>query len=111
MTWTTSDRRTHLPSNWATIRARVLKRDRGVCQLRDAGCTVRATEVDHIGQRDDHTLTNLRAVCRACHAGRTGAQAKAAQRAVAARGRRPDEPHPGLADPEGVGGTPQPPGW
>lgn len=99
MPWTSSDRRAHLPRNWATIRARILKRDRWTCQLRDPGCTIRATEVDHIGDRDNHTPANLRAACPACHTRRTGIQAKAAQRAVAARSRRPDEPHPGLVAP------------
>lgn len=75
-----SNRSAHLPSNWQQLRRVVLRRDKGVCQIKDPGCRVRATEVDHIEPGDDHTLTNLRAACRQCHAkksGREGGKASA----------------------------------
>jgi len=33
---------------WKQLRAQVLRRDRYRCQLREEGCTGRATQVDHI---------------------------------------------------------------
>ena len=87
-------RRSPLPPGWdRRIRPRILRRDQRTCQLAYPDiCTGRATEVDHIGDDDDHSDTNLRAVCHPCHARRTGRQARAAQ----PDRRRPTEPHPGL---------------
>ena len=65
-------------SGWATIRQRALERDGFQCQLRYPGiCLGRASQVDHIVQPEaggDNSLENLRAVCRQCHARRTGQQ-------------------------------------
>jgi hypothetical protein len=52
---------------WARLRAAVLKRARGRCEI--PGCTSRAFIVDHIvsrrnGGRD--AMDNLRALCRTC---------------------------------------------
>ncbi|VVT49249.1 Phage-associated homing endonuclease [Kosakonia radicincitans] len=63
-------------SKWDVIRARILKRDKGLCQehLRK-GQAVAAACVDHIiakangGTDDDH---NLEALCWRCHASKTG---------------------------------------
>jgi 5-methylcytosine-specific restriction enzyme A len=70
---------------WPERRARVLKRDGYVCQLRYPGCLGRASQVDHIVQPEaggTDELENLRAVCKRCHATRTGRQgALAKQRA------------------------------
>jgi 5-methylcytosine-specific restriction protein A len=66
---------------WQRIRAFVLTRDHGLCQLRYPGlCTKHATEVDHVIQvHHNPTLeydpTNLRAVCTPCHKHRTALQA------------------------------------
>ena len=98
MAWDTSDRRARLPRNWPTLRRAILKRDRGVCQLRHPGCLIRATEVDHIVAGDNHAPGNLRALCSSCHKGVTAVQAKTAQAAVRTRGKRDAEPHPGLTD-------------
>ena len=94
--WAGSDRRATLPKHWPTIRAFILKRDHHRCQIRDPGCTLLATEVDHIGARTDHRLDNLRAVCASCHAHRSAQQGAAGLAATVARGTRPTEPHPGL---------------
>lgn len=72
--WAGSDRRATLPRHWHTIRALVLKRDHRRCQIRDKGCTLLATEVDHVGDRDSHELSNLRAACTACHSHRSAMQ-------------------------------------
>jgi 5-methylcytosine-specific restriction protein A len=65
---------------WRALRLTVLDRDRWQCQIRRAGCTQSATEVDHIepiaegGARWDPA--NLRASCKTCNAGR-GSETKA----------------------------------
>jgi 5-methylcytosine-specific restriction endonuclease McrA len=86
-------RKSPLPSNWKALRRVVLRRDRWVCQLQGPRCVGTANEVDHIGDRDDHRLANLRAVCPPCHASRTGTQAAMARGPRPSR-RRPEEPHP-----------------
>lgn len=63
---------------WRRLRLRVLQRDGYLCQIRRAGCTLRATQVDHIIPRKDlpagSTLnlddTNLRASCANCNSAR-----------------------------------------
>ena len=83
--WQGSSRKATLPKRWAVIRLRALRRDKVLCQLRLKGCTGRATEVDHIGDRNDHSLANLRSVCSACHKQHTQAQAAAGRNAAAKR--------------------------
>lgn len=87
----------HKPVNWGTgarertgtaqhrgWRAEVLKRDRGVCQIRDIGCTHRATEADHIipvafgGPQTD--LGNGQAACSSCHQRKTQREAAEGRR-------------------------------
>jgi 5-methylcytosine-specific restriction enzyme A len=96
MPWATSDRRARLPRNWQALRATVLRRDNWTCSIHGPGCTRFATEVDHIQPGDDHTLTNLQAVCHTCHARKTVAESTAGQAAVRSRSRRPPEAHPGV---------------
>jgi 5-methylcytosine-specific restriction protein A len=66
---------------------------RYVCQLGYPGCLGRASQVDHIVQPEaggDDSPENLRAVCRKCHATRTGRQgAEAAKRRRNPRSGRP----------------------
>ena len=55
---------------WSKLRKVVLARDSRRCQIHLLGCTIDATEVDHIlpriaGGTDD--LDNLRSVCHHCH--------------------------------------------
>lgn len=93
MAWTSSSRRTQLPSNWSSeIVPRIRRRDRDHCQ--NCGITERP-EVDHIGDPHDHSDTNLRVLCHWCHAQRTAQQAAQA-RGPAVTERRPAERHPGL---------------
>ena len=65
-------------SGWPERARRVLARDGYQCQLRYADiCVGRAAQVDHIVQPEaggGSDLANLRAVCRPCHARRTGRQ-------------------------------------
>lgn len=72
-------RRTTMPKDWKQRRAQVLARDGGRCRCEgctrcEGGvpCSNPATDVDHIGARDDHSLINLRALCQSCHAYKTG---------------------------------------
>ena len=86
-----------LPPNWRNIRRQVIDRDR-VCVL----CGNPGTDVDHIERGQDHSLRNLRLLCRACHMARTGRDGgkapreprgpSAIQRAREAR----KEDHPGI---------------
>ena len=86
MNWNTSNRKDRLPSNWSAIRKQVLARDMGRCRAHMAdgrACPDRATEVDHIRHGDDHSLSNLQALCRWHHARKSsseGAQERAAMR-------------------------------
>lgn len=90
--WRSSTGHDRLPSNWSTLRRRILRRD-PTCKLGYPGvCTLTSTEVDHIGDGGDHAAHNLRGVCHACHAKRTQEQARAAVR----RRARAPETHPGL---------------
>lgn len=80
-----------LPRDWPSIRRAVLERDGWRCYR----CGAAADEVDHVvpaylGGTDDPS--NLAAICRRCHAQKTGREARAAQPSR----RRPPEPHPGL---------------
>jgi len=72
--WSTSDRASRLPRDWPQRRRLVLARDRHRCRIAGAGCTVRATEVDHVVAGDDHRLENLQAVCSVCHTAKTLAE-------------------------------------
>ncbi|MFM8155497.1 MAG: HNH endonuclease [Actinomycetes bacterium] len=82
---------THTPTNWGRgastrtsssehkqWRTAVLKRDKGTCQIRDHGCTHRATEADHIiavAFGGTTTLDNGQAACQSCHKRKTQREA------------------------------------
>lgn len=102
-----------LPANWTEIRRMVLLRDRRRCQwgmlpgetaldgIVLGACPAEASEVDHMGDPQDHSPGVLRAICHSHHMRRTSAQANAARTAkLAARGgkfaNRPAPKHPGL---------------
>lgn len=94
--WHTSTRKARLPADWAARRARVLARDGYRCQARDslgALCGWPANQCDHIAAGDDHSETNLQALCAFHHARKSSAEGHAAQRPRARQARVP-EPHP-----------------
>lgn len=92
--WTDSNRRAELPPNWYTeIRTTVLKRDGHRCQA----CGYPASDVDHIGDKDDHRLTNLQALCGWCHRKKTSRQGNQSVNRIKVREGREPEAHPGLA--------------
>ena len=70
---------------WQQLRKRVLKRDKGLCQIKGSGCRFVAREVDHVVSKaaarekgwtdteiDDET--NLQSACTPCHAAKTKAE-------------------------------------
>lgn len=98
-----SRRSTPLPRNWATLRRAVIRRDGGRCVwVEDDGTRCAETgsgpggglEVDHLGSADDHSLANLRTLCKWHHARRTARQASAAAGPRLSRRREPER-HPG----------------
>lgn len=97
MPWSGSNRKRTLPSNWATLRIAVLRRDGWECQWVTGGriCAAAANQCDHIGDPLDHSMENLRALCAWHHGKRSGSQgAKASNARPSAR--RPPEAHPGI---------------
>lgn len=92
MPWESSDRKKRLPRDWHRVRAIVLKRDRNTC----VKCGKPANQVDHINAGDDHSISNLQALCPDCH------KAKSSEEGVKARqakyGKRPPEKHPGYIE-------------
>ena len=78
------------------LRARVLARDQGRCQIGGPDCRGVAVEVDHVvpvseGGLDE--LDNLQSVCSACHSVKTQAEAQRARRKFSRR--RAPAPRPG----------------
>jgi 5-methylcytosine-specific restriction endonuclease McrA len=98
MTWDGKTRSSQLvrTAAWRKVRAQVLKRDRNRCQLREPGCTVEATQVDHIvnvgagGAPLDPK--NLQSACPTCNGRKAGREATVARNAW----KRTPEKHPGL---------------
>ena len=111
--WADSDRRSRLPGDWRSRRARVLDRDGGRCtwiyrvEDQKVRCSAPATEVDHIKNNDDHSLENLRGLCHEHHAQKTQSESWASRarrmRQVKASFRRSEE-HPAFAYMKGASG-------
>lgn len=68
------DAQTYDNPEYRRNRPLAMKRDQWRCQLRLPGCAMAARECDHIIQGGGHSLANLRAVCKPCHAKRTAGQ-------------------------------------
>lgn len=94
MPWSSSDRRSRLPSNWfSSARPHILRRD-PMCKLQYQGCLGVSTEVDHVKRGDDHSPQNLQGVCKRCHATKSAREGNAAQLTRRQRRLRPPERHP-----------------
>lgn len=91
--WKGSDRRSRLPADWKARRAKVFRRARGICET--PGCGDAATDCDHILAGDNHSLSNLRALCQLHHAQKSSAEGNAARAWIAEARVRPVESHPG----------------
>lgn len=93
-----SRRTAPLPPNWLQLRAQVLARDGYRCVWVDdtsgLRCPQRATDVDHIGKNEDHSMANLRSLCRGHHAARTARQAGRASAAKRKQLKIDEEKHP-----------------
>lgn len=103
MPWSTSDRKSRLPSDWRTRRKVVLDRCGGRCEyMRSSGkrCSNKATDVDHIVAGDDHSLENLQGLCSWHHRQKTQREAQAARSEIRATLKRPAEEPPGAIDPK-----------
>lgn len=74
---TVSDQQRTRGGAWMRIRAQVLARDAGLCQVcKAAGRLTLAAEVDHIRELADGGTdepANLQAICRPCHVAKTTA--------------------------------------
>lgn len=75
--WATSTRRARLPRDWPRTVRRILARDRHRCYL----CSAYARQVDHIVSGDDHSDSNLAAICDPCHATKSAREGNAARNA------------------------------
>lgn len=103
MAWATSDRRERLPPDWPRLRAQVLAEAGHRCEntKKDGRrCWDKATEVDHIVAGDDHSRSNLRAICTWCHRRKSALEGVEARKAADSILTRPPETHPGLVDPK-----------
>lgn len=109
--WQGSTRRVSLGKEYFRNRHAVMKRDRNQCQIRTPGlCIGVATDCDHIEDRLDHSVENMRAACHPCHAQRSGKQGGTASgsrsHARSVSRLRPAEAHPGLRPPASGGSPP-----
>jgi 5-methylcytosine-specific restriction enzyme A len=70
------------------------------CHLHYEGCTIAATEDDHVipvSQGGSDELSNRRGACRHCHDVKSRREAVEARRGQYARAKHPREVHPGRA--------------
>src|SRR6478609_1883108 len=106
--WGTSDRRSRLPPDWTTRRAKVKARAGGMCeaQVHEHGCNGIGNECDHINNNDDHALTNLQWLSTACHRAKTLHEAQSS-RARRHGTRRRQTPTPAAFK---INNKPEPPG-
>lgn len=94
MSWSSSARRTELPSNWDQLRREVLQDENYSCRR----CGAFANQADHIGDRHNHSRDNLQPLCEPCHRKKTAREGKLARyRLAPIRGKR-FEPHPGMRE-------------
>lgn len=96
MSWAGSKRRHELPPDWEERRLLVLQEADWICEIRYPNrCTGVATDVDHIQRGNDHSRSNLQAACWRCHLKKSSIEGNQARWAKKARGKRPQERHPG----------------
>lgn len=88
------------PTDWAARVAACKARDQSCRWIISADGTVCGStenlECDHVGDPNDHDLSNLRMLCRPHHRSRTGRQGAEAKHANQAKRQRPPKLHPGI---------------
>ena len=94
MPWSTSDRGQRLPSDWRLRRKSALSRAGYRCE--SPGCGAPAVDCDHIVRGDDHSLSNLQALCAWHHKRKTARESAEARKLARSERIRPEPPHPGL---------------
>lgn len=69
MAWETSNRKERLPGNWLSLRKQAFDLYGRQCYVVENGvrCAEEATDIDHVKHGDDHSLDNLRPICRRHH--------------------------------------------
>jgi 5-methylcytosine-specific restriction protein A len=95
MPWSSSDRKSRLPSDWQSRRRIVLERCGYQCEhVRSSGrrCGSKATDVDHVQHGDDHSLSNLQGLCSWHHKQKTSRESQEAKAEIRASLKRPQEP-------------------
>ena len=99
--WASSNRRSELPPDWPERRKKRFEIDRWRCTADTpyGRCGAPATECDHVGDKLDHSMSNLTSLCAPHHRAKTQRQAAEARAAALewrkAAARRPPERHPG----------------
>jgi 5-methylcytosine-specific restriction enzyme A len=98
--WKGSTRKQTLPVDWERIRRVVLERCAYRCEWveNDARCYSKATDVDHKGDRLDHSVESLQGLCNPHHLVKTGRDARARQLRFQSLKRLPLEKQPGVID-------------
>lgn len=96
--WSGSTRRERLPEDWRQKRAYILERDGFRCRafLPDGRrCPNDASDVDHIMAGDDHSYSNLQALCKRHHARKSAEEGGRASQSARKKRRnlRPVEKH------------------
>ena len=92
-----SEGRPKLPPEWHRLRRRVLRAASRCAQCGGVG----PFDVDHVVPRcqgGGHEPSNLRALCRPCHASKTAAEGHARAKELRELRLRPRDRHPGVSD-------------
>lgn len=104
--WKGSARRDGLPSWWPVTVRRIIKRD-PTCRCKGcpkclwpfevppAGCHRASAEVDHLGDNQNHSDSNLAGKCRPCHGLKSSQQGNEARAAKKRPSEFFDTKHPG----------------
>jgi hypothetical protein len=111
MAWS-GKRRTELPPDWAKRREAVKRRAKGRCEAEqhEPQCDGVGRECDHIGDKLNHSLSNLQWLSTPCHLAKTKRQAAEASQARRAALKLPREAHPSrIRTPERNGWAGSPP--
>lgn len=100
MGWESSDRKSRLPRDWYHRRNKVLARDNYRCRARlqdGKRCPNEATDADHVRSGDNHSLSNLQALCGYHHGKKSSAEGIAAMNEIrqeVSQRFRSEEQHP-----------------